>query len=150
MNLVMRLYLTAHRLHASGGPLGRVCAKPVQWICKALTASDIDPRCEIHRTVLIPHATGVVVGETAVIGPRTVIMPGVVVGARSWDQSDRHAKIGADVIVGAGAKILGPIRVGDGARIGANAVVLHDVAPGSCVVGIPARPVPSGKGDDAY
>jgi serine O-acetyltransferase len=142
IRLVVRLHLIAHELTAIpvvGWPL----AKSVYWLSKALTSSDIDPRADIHPTVSIPHATGVVIGETAVVGARSVIMPGVVVGARSWDAHDRHAKIGADVVIGSGAVLLGPVRVGDGARIGANSVVLRDVEPGMTVIGSPARPIAS-------
>jgi serine O-acetyltransferase len=140
MRLVVRLHLAAHKVSAMpvvGWPL----AKSIYWLSKALTSSDIDPRASIHPTVEIPHATGVVIGETAVVGARSVIMPGVVVGARSWDSHDRHAKIGADVVIGSGAVLLGPVRVGDGARIGANSVVLGDVDPGVTVIGSPARPL---------
>ncbi len=90
-------------------------------------------------TVVIPHGSGVVIGETATVGARTVIMPGVVIGARDWSQHKRHADIGSDVFLGAGAKILDPVRIGDGARIGANAVVLDDVASGATSIGAPAR-----------
>lgn len=140
VRLAVRLHLVAHRLSALpvvGWPL----AKSVYWLSKVVTNSDIDPRANIHPSVSIPHATGVVIGETAVVGPRSVIMSGVVVGARSWDAHDRHANIGADVFIGSGAVVLGSVRIGDGARIGANSVVLGDVDPGVTVIGSPARPL---------
>jgi serine O-acetyltransferase len=142
MRLVLRLHIIAHKLRAIpvvGWPLSKL----TYWFSKVLTSADIDPRADIHPTVSIPHSTGVVIGETAVVGARSVIMSGVVVGARSWDSHDRHAKIGADVIVGTGAVLLGPVRIGDGARIGANSVVLGDVDPGVLVIGSPARPLAS-------
>ena len=138
--LVMTLYRASHRC-ARAGSIGWPFAKLLHWTNKVLTSSDIDPRADIDRSVYIPHAIGVVIGETASIGPNTTIMPGVVIGAAEPTSGKRHANIGADVVIGAGAKILGPVRIADGARIGANAVVLDDVAPGATVVGIPAREV---------
>lgn len=146
VRLAVRLHLIAHGMSAIpvvGWPL----AKSVYWLSRTLTSADIDPRADIHPTVSIPHATGVVIGETAVVGPRSVIMSGVVVGARSWDSHDRHAKIGADVFIGSGAVVLGSVRIGDGARIGANSVVLGDVGPGVTVIGSPARPLTSVQAD---
>lgn len=140
MNASVRLYLIAHRL-VSQGRLGRALAKVVYWLARTITLSDIDPHASIDPSVVIPHGAGVVIGETAVVGARTRIMPGVVVGAVEWSEHKRHATIGSDVLIGAGAKLLGPIRVGDGAKIGANAVVLEDVAPGTTVAGVPARVV---------
>jgi serine O-acetyltransferase len=142
VNAAVRFHLIAHILYGHG-PVGRALGKIVYWVGRVVTLADIDPRCEIDATVLVPHGAGVVIGETARIGARTRIMPGVVVGAVEWDSHKRHATIGADVVVGAGAKVLGPVTVGDGARIGANAVVLNDVAPGITVVGVPARPTNS-------
>lgn len=139
MRLALRLHLAAHRLF--GTAMCRPIARVIYWSSKVLTSSDIDPRASIDPTVNIPHATGVVVGETAVVGPRTIIMPNVVLGARSWDRSDRHAKVGSDVVIGAGAVILGPVRIGDGAKVAANSVVLDDVAPGATVAGAPAKVV---------
>lgn len=140
MRLAVRLHLASGR--ANGIPvIGRALGQAIYRFSKIVTSSDIDPRARLHPTVHIPHATGVVIGETAVVGERTIIMPGVVIGARSWDEHDRHAKIGARVIIGAGAVLLGPIKIGDGARIGANAVVLSDVDPGAVVIAPPARPL---------
>lgn len=138
--LVMRLYLVAHRLQR-GGPILRVLARGVSRVNKVLTSSDIDPRASIDPSVHMPHAIGVVIGERAVVGAGSTILSGVVLGAASWESDDRHPTIGCDVLVGAGAKVLGPVYVGDGAKIGANAVVLNDVPAGMTVVGIPAKPV---------
>jgi len=134
----MWLYLWAHsatRLPVIGWPV----AKLLHWTAKVLTASDIDPRAKIDPSVYIPHATGVVVGETATVGARSIIMPGVVIGAQELMSGKRHADVGADVMIGTGAKILGPLLVGDGAIIGANAVVIEDIPPGAKAVGVPAR-----------
>jgi len=134
----MRLYLWSHgalRVPVVGWP----CAKLLHWTSKVLTASDIDPRALIHPSVYVPHAAGVVVGETATVGEGSTIMPGVVLGAQEFMDGKRHADIGARVMVGAGAKVLGPVDVGDDAVIGANAVVIQDVPAGSTVVGVPAR-----------
>jgi len=134
----MRLYLWAHgalRIPVVGWPI----AKVLHWTSKVVTASDIDPRAVIHPSVYIPHATGVVVGETATVGERTTIMPGVVLGAQEFMNGKRHADIGARVMIGTGAKVLGPVSVGDDAVIGANAVVIQDVPPSATAVGVPAR-----------
>jgi len=142
MNAAIKLHRVAHGLTSTRGL--RWLGTLVYWANKLSTSSDIDPRASIARDVFVPHATGVVIGCTAEIGARTVIMPGVVIGSRDRNNAPgrRHATVGADVVLGAGAKILGPVVIGDGARIGANAVVLSDVAPSTTVVGIPARAVP--------
>lgn len=138
MNLAVRLHLIAGAFWRLGF-IGRMLSKAVYWISRMATLADIDPRATVDPTVLIPHGSGVVIGETATIGPGTVIMPGVVIGARDWSEYKRHADVGAGVFLGAGAKVLGAVRIGDRARVGANSVVLSDVAPDSTVVGAPAR-----------
>lgn len=140
MNAAVRLQLIAHSLLIVPF-VGRILAKIVYWFSRCVTLADIDPSAVLHHTVSIPHGSGVVIGETASVGANTRIMPGVVIGARGWEMQKRHANIGRDVFIGAGAKILGPVHIGDGARIGANAVVLQDVNAGSTVVGIPAQEV---------
>lgn len=140
MRLALRLHLISHGLWKAGA-VGRPVAKLVHWTSKALTNCDIDPRAVIDASVDLPHATGVVIGERAVVGARTRIMPGVVIGSRNWDHADRHATIGDDVLIGAGAVVLGAIHIADGARVGANSVVLEDVPAGAVVVGVPARAV---------
>lgn len=146
MNTAIKLHGVAHRLTSATGL--RWLGKLVYWVSKVTTSSDIDPRAVIAADVFVPHATGVVVGATAEIGPRTIIMPGVVIGSRprnAASEAKRHATIGSDVVLGAGAKVLGPVVIGDGARIGANAVVLADVEAGATVVGVPARVVPASE-----
>jgi serine O-acetyltransferase len=93
-----------------------------------------------HR-VFIDHGMGVVIGETSEVGDDVTLYQDVTLGGTSLEQTKRHPTLGNGVIVGAGAQILGPITIGDGARVGSNAVVLKNVAPGATVVGIPAKPV---------
>ncbi|MGH8635232.1 MAG: serine O-acetyltransferase EpsC, partial [Burkholderiales bacterium] len=93
----------------------------------------------IRRRFFIDHGMGVVIGETAEIGDDCTLYHGVTLGGTSWNKGKRHPTLGKGVVVGAGAKILGPITVGDGARIGSNAVVVKDVPPGATAIGIPAR-----------
>lgn len=138
MNLVNLFYGVSHRA-AGHGPVGWRVALLVYRLGKAVTAADIHPRAIIDPSVRIPHPTGVVIGETARIGLGSTVMPGVVIGSRRPMSGKRHADIGEHVFIGAGAKILGPVKVGDGATIGANAVVLEDVPEGATVVGIPGR-----------
>jgi serine O-acetyltransferase len=139
MNAAVKMHRVAHRLHSV--VLLRWASKLVYWTNKIATSSDIDPRAQLGADVFVPHATGVVIGATATVGDRTIIMPGVVIGSRNGrsDGERRHASIGEDVVIGAGAKILGPVTLGNGSKVGANAVVVEDVAAGVTVIGIPAR-----------
>ena len=108
---------------------------------KILTGVDVHPGATIGRRLFIDHATGLVIGETAEVGDDVTLYHDVTLGGTSLDKGKRHPTIEDGVIVGAGAQVLGPIRVGAGARIGANAVVLSDVTKGATMVGIPARMV---------
>lgn len=139
MNLAVRLHRIAHAL--VGRWTTRWLGKLVYWFNRLVTSSDIDPRCVLASGVQIPHGTGVVIGEMARVGEDTVIMPGVVIGAIDWSSKVRHPQIGCRVLIGAGAKVLGPLTVGDDVRIGANAVVLSDIPARATVVGIPAATV---------
>ena len=115
-----------------------------RWIShlgRFLTGIEIHPGAQIGRRVVIDHGMGVVIGETAVLGDDAYLYHQVTLGTASTGKGKRHPTVGRNVIIGAGAKILGDIVVGDGARVGANAVVVSDVQPGQTVVGIPARPV---------
>jgi serine O-acetyltransferase len=103
------------------------------------TGIEIHPRATIGRRVFIDHGMGVVIGETAEVGDDCTLYHGVTLGGTTWEQGKRHPALGQGVIVGAGAKILGPVVVGDGAKIGCNAVVTKDVPARATVVGIPAR-----------
>ena len=105
------------------------------------TGIEIHPGAMIGRRVFIDHGMGVVIGETAEIGDDTTLYHGVTLGGTSWKKGKRHPTLGKNVVVGAGAKILGPITIGDGAKIGSNAVVVKDIPPEATVVGIPGRVV---------
>ncbi len=119
----------------------RVLARMLSHVSRFLTGIEIHPAARIGRRLVIDHGDGVVIGETAEIGDDVLMYHQVTLGGTSLAGGKRHPTIGDKVILGAGAKILGPIVVGEGARVGANAVVLSDVPPGQTVVGIPARPV---------
>ena len=113
-----------------------------RWLAhwsRFLTGIEIHPGATIGRRVFIDHGMGVVIGETAEIGDDSTLYHGVTLGGTSWNQGKRHPTLGKGVVVGAGAKILGPIHVGDNAKIGSNAVVVRNVPLGATAVGIPAR-----------
>lgn len=115
--------------------LARVLSHFVRWI----TGIEIHPGARIGRRVFIDHGMGVVIGETAEIGDDCTLYHGVTLGGTSWNKGKRHPTLGNNVVVGAGAKILGPILIGEGAKVGSNAVVVKEVPPGATAVGIPAR-----------
>jgi serine O-acetyltransferase len=104
-----------------------------------LTGIEIHPGATIGRRVFIDHGMGIVIGETAEIQDECTLYHGVTLGGTSWNKGKRHPTLGKGVVIGAGAKILGPILVGDGAKIGSNAVVVRDVPAGATAVGVPAR-----------
>lgn len=114
-------------------------ARFLSWFGRLVTNIDIHPGAAIGERLFIDHGAGVVIGETAVIGNDVTLYHGVTLGGTSWSSGKRHPTIDNGVLVGAGAKILGPITVGARARVGANSVVIEDVAPEMTVVGIPAR-----------
>lgn len=114
-------------------------------VARMLTGIEIHPGAVIGQRFFIDHGMGVVIGETTVIGNDCTLYHGVTLGGTSWNKGKRHPTLGNDVVVGAGAKVLGPITLQDGARVGSNAVVVKDV-PGNCtVVGIPGRVIASQK-----
>lgn len=108
-------------------------------VARLFTGIEIHPGAVIGRRFFIDHGMGVVIGETAVIGDDCTLYHGVTLGGTTWQKGKRHPTLGCDVVVGAGAKVLGPITIGDGARIGSNAVVVKAVPPGGTVVGVPGR-----------
>ena len=110
-----------------------------------LTGIEIHPGATIGRRFFIDHGMGVVIGETAVIGDDVTIYHGVTLGGTSWNKGKRHPTLADGVVIGAGAKVLGPITVGKGAKIGSNAVVVRDVPDGATAVGIPARIIEAGR-----
>ena len=114
-------------------------ARIISHISRHLTDIEIHPGAKIGRRFLIDHGMGVVIGETAEIGDDVLIYQGVVLGGTSLEKKKRHPTLGNNTEVGAGAIVLGAIEIGDGARIGAGSVVIHDVPPGATVVGVPGR-----------
>ena len=130
-------------LHRAGHSLWRRnlkwLARSVSTFSRFLTGIEIHPGATIGRRFFIDHGMGVVIGETAEIGDDVTLYHGVTLGGTSWDKGKRHPTLGDGVVVGAGAKVLGPVMIGNGARIGSNAVVAKDVPSGATVVGIPGR-----------
>jgi serine O-acetyltransferase len=127
-----------HALHHAGIPLlPRVLAN----LTRVITGVEIHPGAQIGNALFIDHGEGVVIGETARIGDDVTLYQGVTLGGTGFARGKRHPTVGDDVIVGSGAKLLGPIAVGDRAKIGANSVVVHDVPADSTVVGNPGHPV---------
>ncbi|TQR85728.1 serine O-acetyltransferase [Mycobacterium hodleri] len=129
-------YRLAHRLWAK--PALRGPARVLTQLTRFLTGIEIHPGATIGRRFFIDHGMGVVIGETAEVGDDVMIYHGVTLGGRTMQQVKRHPTIGHRVTIGAGAKILGPLTVGDDSAIGANAVVTRDVPAGSIATGIPA------------
>ncbi len=129
-------YRLAHRLWTANMKwLARFLSMFARW----LTGIEIHPAARIGRRFFIDHGMGIVIGETAEIGDDCTIYHGVTLGGTTWEKGKRHPTLGNNVIVGAGAKILGPLNVGEGARIGSNAVVTKDVPPGATMIGVPAH-----------
>ncbi len=127
----------AHFLADNGLP---TAARWLSQLARFLTGIEIHPTATIGERLFIDHGMGVVIGSTAVVGNDVTLYQGVTLGGTSLERGvKRHPTLGDNVIVGAGAHVLGPITVHDGARIGANAVVLHDVPRGATMVGIPAK-----------
>ena len=114
-------------------------ARFLSFLGRWFTGIEIHPGATIGRRFFIDHGMGVVIGETAEIGDDCTLYHGVTLGGTSWNHGKRHPTLGRGVVVGAGAKILGPITIGEGAKIGSNAVVVRDVPAGATAVGIPAR-----------
>jgi serine O-acetyltransferase len=128
-------------------------ARFLAHIGRGLTGIEIHPGATIGRRFFIDHGMGVVIGETAEIGDDVTLYHGVTLGGTSWKEGKRHPTLGNGVVVGAGAKILGPILIGEGAKIGSNAVVVKDVPAGATAAGIPARILDEAKkisGFNAY
>ncbi len=132
----------AHKLHTSGHTFS---ARAVSQTVRLLTGIEIHPGATIGRRLVIDHGAAVVIGETAEIGDDCTIYQGVTLGGTGKDTGKRHPTIGNHVLIGAGAKVLGPFKVGDGAKIAAGAVVLAEVPPNATAVGIPARVVRLGN-----
>ncbi len=141
--------LLLHRLNHRIAGLGlKWLARLGSHIARFLTGIEIHPGARIGRRFFIDHGMGVVIGETTDIGDDCTLYHGVTLGGTTWNQGKRHPTLGNNVVVGAGAKILGPITVGDGARVGSNAVVTKDVPAGATVVGIPGKLVRAKPNDE--
>src|SRR5512143_2352668 len=143
---VVTCYPGLHALVWHRAVVHRLWRGGMRWLARWLahwgrfaTGIEIHPGAQIGRRVFIDHGMGVVIGETAEIGDDTTLYHGVTLGGTSWNKGKRHPTLGRGVVIGAGAKVLGPIQIGDGAKIGSNAVVVRDVPPGATAVGIPAR-----------
>lgn len=128
----------AHGLYTRGVPLiPRVAAT----ISRAATGVEIHPAAEVGKCCFIDHGSGVVIGETARVGDNVTLYQGVTLGGTGFQRGKRHPTLEDNVTVGSGAKLLGPITVGHGSKVGANTVVIHDVPPNTTVVGNPGHPV---------
>jgi serine O-acetyltransferase len=137
-----------HRLsHRLWGWNLKWLARFVSHLARWVTGIEIHPGATIGRRFFIDHGMGVVIGETAQIGDDVTLYHGVTLGGTTWNQGKRHPTLGNNVVVGAGAKLLGPIHVGENAKVGSNAVVVKDVPAGCTAVGIPARIVEPGRGE---
>ena len=140
----MLAYRIAHRFHTWGVPIiPRVISQLARWF----TGIEIHPAAKIGRGFFIDHGMGVVIGETTEIGDHVTLFQGVTLGGTGKERGKRHPTLGNHVVVGAGAKILGGIKIGDNVKIGANSVVLKSVPPNSTVIGVPARIIKTEGGE---
>ncbi len=128
----------AHALYGAGVP---VLPRLIAAVARSVTGIEIHPAARIGNGFFIDHGMGVVIGETAEIGDDVTLYQGVTLGGTGFATGKRHPTVQDNVTIGSGAKMLGPITVGHGAKIGANSVVIHDVPPNSTVVGNPGHPV---------
>jgi len=128
----------SHAMYAAGVPL---LPRWLSYMTTAMTGVEIHPAARIGRGLFIDHGVGVVIGETAEVGDDVTIYQGVTLGGTGFARGKRHPTVGNEAMIGAGAALLGPIEIGERAKIGANSVVIHDVPPNSTVVGNPGHPV---------
>lgn len=141
--------LQAYRIgHALWNAGRRFLALHLQGRSSLAFGVDIHPAARLGSGIFIDHGTGVVIGETAVVGDEVSMLQGVTLGGTGKDGGDRHPKVGRGVLLSAGSTVLGNIRIGDGAKVGAGSVVLQDVPPHTTVVGVPGRAVGPVRGDD--
>ena len=132
------VHRVAHALHDGGVPL---VPHALANLSRAVTGVEIHPAAELGDALFIDHGAGVVIGETAAIGDNVTLYQGVTLGGTGFARGKRHPTVDDDVVIGSGAKLLGPIKIGRGAKVGANSVVIHDVPPNTTVVGNPGHPV---------
>jgi serine O-acetyltransferase len=128
----------ANALHAARVPL---LPRALAYVSRTVTGIEIHPAARVGDALFIDHGMGVVIGETAELGANVTVYQGVTLGGTGFATGKRHPTVQDNVTIGSGAKLLGPITIGHGAKIGANAVVIHDVPPNSTVVGNPGHPV---------
>ncbi len=131
------LHRVAHRWWATPG--GRLPARLLAHAARSMTGVEIHPGAQLGRRFFIDHGMGVVIGETAEVGDDVMIYHGVTLGGRSMARTKRHPTVGDRVVIGAGARVLGPVVLGADVQVGANAVVVKDVPAGAVVVGVPGR-----------
>jgi len=136
----------SHRIWQQPG--GQLPARLLSQLARAVTGVEIHPGAQIGRRFFIDHGMGVVIGETAEVGDDVMLYHGVTLGGRSMQKVKRHPTLGDNVTVGTGARLLGPVVVGDGAQVGANAVVVKDVPAHAVATGVPARVRFPGTGQD--
>src|SRR5450755_1986432 len=128
----------AHAIHRAGVPM---LPRTIAYLARALTGIEIHHAAQIGEGLFIDHGAGVVIGETAIIGDGVTLYQGVTLGGTGFETGKRHPTVQDNVTIGSGAKLLGPIEIGHGAKIGANSVVVRDVPPNATVVGVPGHPV---------
>ena len=134
--------LLAHRIAHAAQDVGiPLVPHGLAYVSRMTTGVEIHPGAKIGDALFIDHGAGVVIGETAEIGDNVTLYQGVTLGGTGFARGKRHPTVDDDVVIGSGAKLLGPIHVGAGSKIGANSVVIHDVPPNSTVVGNPGHPV---------
>jgi serine O-acetyltransferase len=132
----LALHRVAHRLWGGGWTTS---ARFLSHVSRLLTGIEIHPAARLGPGLFIDHGMGVVIGETAEVGENVTLLQGVTLGGTSVKREKRHPTLGDNVVVGAGAKVIGAFRIGDGSRIGAGSVVVREVPPNSVVVGVPGR-----------
>ncbi|MGQ9587483.1 MAG: serine O-acetyltransferase [Thermoplasmata archaeon] len=132
----LKFHRIAHRLYEKKR---YKTARAINYLSRWLTGADIHPGAKIGKNFFIDHATGVVIGETSEIGDNVSIYQGVTLGGVSTEKKKRHPTVGNNVVIGAGATILGPVTIGDNVRVGAGSVVVKSVPPNTTVVGVPAK-----------
>ncbi|WP_293695622.1 serine O-acetyltransferase EpsC [uncultured Agrococcus sp.] len=151
---IFLLYSTLHAVwahrwhHVLWNARLRFFARAGSQLMRAITGVEIHPAARIGRRFFIDHGMGVVIGETAEVGDDVMLYHGVTLGGTSTEAVKRHPTLHDGVLIGAGAKVLGPVTLGRGAKVGSNAVVVRDVDAGVTVVGIPAKPVGGSKAEE--
>lgn len=123
----------------------KLIARIFSHLARILTGIEIHPGAQIGRRFFIDHGMGVVIGETAIIGDDCTLYHGVTLGGTTWKKGKRHPTLKDNVVIGAGAKVLGPIKLGNNSKVGSNAVVVTDIPNDSTAVGIPAKIIESGE-----